>query len=69
MNTFTYTVTATPASTGGTKTKSQSLTGTTNVTFSLSGLSAYEATDAYRMNKIVVDFDDGEELVITRIYN
>lgn len=66
MNTFTYTVTAAPAGLAGTKTKSQSLTGTTNVTFSLSGLSAYDATAAYRMNKVVVDFDDGEELVITR---
>ena len=66
MNTFTYTVTATPTSTAGTKTKSQSLTGTTDVTFSLSGLSAYDASTAYRMNKVVVDFDDGEELVITR---
>jgi len=66
MNTFTYTVTATPGSTGETKTKSESLTGTTDVTFSLSGLSAYDATTDYRMNKVVVDFDDGEELVITR---
>ena len=66
MNTFTYTVTATPLPAAGTKTKSQSLTGTTNVTFSLSGLSAYDASTDYRMNKVVVDFDDGEELVITR---
>ena len=68
MNTFTYTVTATPAATAGTKTKSQSLTGTTDVTFSLAGLSAYDAhvSNSYRMNKVVVDFDDGEELVITR---
>ena len=66
MNTFTYTVTATPTATAGTKTKSQSLTGSTNVTFSLSGLSAYDASTDYRMNKVVVDFDDGEELVITR---
>jgi len=66
MNTFTYTVTATPIAAAGTKTKSQSLTGTTDVTFSLSGLSAYDANTDWRMNKIVVDFDDGEELVITR---
>jgi len=66
MNTFTYTVTAAPLAVGGTKTKSQSLTGSTNVTFSLSGLSAYDANASYRMNKVVVDFDDGEELVITR---
>ena len=66
MNTFTYTVTATPLPAAGTKTKSQSLTGTTDVTFSLSGLSAYDATAGKGMNKVVVDFDDGEELVITR---
>ena len=66
MNTFTYTVTATPFATAKTHTKSQSLTGTTDVTFSLSGLSAYDANTDYRMNKVVVDFDDGEELVITR---
>jgi hypothetical protein len=66
MNTFTYTVTATPNALGETKTKSQSLTGTTNVTFSLSGLSAYDAGAGTGMNKVVVDFDDGEELVITR---
>tara|TARA_R110002012_G_scaffold179504_2_gene345162 strand:+ start:92 stop:1180 length:1089 start_codon:yes stop_codon:yes gene_type:complete len=67
MNTFTYTVIATPAATGGTKTKSQSLTGSTNVTFSLSGLNTgYEAQANYRMNKVVVDFDDGKELVLTR---
>jgi len=67
MNTYTYTVTATPAATGGTKTKSQSLTGTTNVTFSLSGLNAgYEVNNNYKINKVVVDFDDGEELVVTR---
>jgi len=67
MNTFTYTVTATPAATGGTKTKSQSLTGSTNVTFSLSGLNAgYEVNNNYKMNKVVVDFDDGQELVLNR---
>jgi hypothetical protein len=68
MNTFTYTVTATPAALAGTKSKSQSLTGTTDVTFSLSGLSAYDAhvSGNYRMNKVVVDFDDDTELVITR---
>jgi hypothetical protein len=69
MNTYDYTVIATPASTGATKTKSQSLTGTTNVTFSLNGLSAYGhygASANYRMNKVVVDFDNGEELVLTR---
>jgi hypothetical protein len=67
MNTFTYTVTATPTATGGTKTKSQSLTGTTDVTFSLSGLNTgYEVNDNYKINKVVVDFDDGEELILTR---
>ena len=69
MNTFTYTVTATPTPTGSTKTKSQSLTGTTDVTFSLSGLNTgYEAAagGGKKLNKVVVDFDDGQELVLTR---
>jgi len=67
MNTFTYTLTATPAAEGGTKTKSQSLTGTTDVTFSLSGLNTlYEVNNDYKINKVVVDFDDGKELVLTR---
>ncbi len=67
MNTFTYTLTATPQAVGGTKTKSQSLTGTTDVTFSLSGLNAlYEVNNDYKINKVVVDFDDGKELVLTR---
>ena len=42
MNTTTYTVSATPSPFGGTKTKSQSITGTNNVTFDLGGLSAYD---------------------------
>jgi len=66
MNTYTYTVSAIPDETTRTHTKSQSLTGTTDVTFSLSGLSAFDADTDSRMNKVVVDFDDGEELVITR---
>jgi hypothetical protein len=68
MNTTTYTVLATPSPFGGTKTKSQSITGTNNVTFDLAGLSAYDgmAGGNYRVNKVVVDFDDGEELVINR---
>ena len=68
MNTTTYTVSATPSPFGGTKTKSQSITGTNNVTFDLGGLSAYDdmAGGNYRVNKVIVDFDDGEELVITR---
>ena len=68
MNTTTYTVLATPSPFGGTKTKSQSITGTNNVTFDLAGLSAYDsmAGGNYRVNKVIVDFDDGEELVITR---
>ena len=68
MNTTTYTVSATPSPFGGTKTKSQSITGTNNVTFDLAGLSAYDsmAGGNYRVNKVIVDFDDGEELVITR---
>jgi len=68
MNTTTYTVLATPGPFGGTKTKSQSITGTNNVTFDLAGLSAYDGMTGgnYRVNKVIVDFDDGEELVITR---
>lgn len=68
MNTFTYTVTATPSPYGGTKTKTQSITGTNNVTFALSGLSGYDAQAGgmHRINKVVVDFDDGDELVINR---
>ena len=68
MNTTTYTVSATPSPFGGTKTKSQSITGTNNVTFDLGGLSAYDSYVGgnYRVNKVVVDFDDGEELVINR---
>ncbi len=68
MNTTTYTVSATPSPFGGTKTKSQSITGTNNVTFDLGGLSAYDsmAGGNFRVNKVIVDFDDGEELVINR---
>ena len=66
MNTFTYTVTATPFAAAKTHSKSQSLTGTTDVTFSLAGLSGYDTDNNWRMNKVVVDFDDGEELVLTR---
>ncbi len=68
MNTTTYTVTATPGPFGGTKSKSQSITGTNDVTFSLAGLSGYDAAAGgnYRINKVVVDFDDGEELVFNR---
>jgi hypothetical protein len=60
MNTFIYTVSATPFATGKTHSKSQSLTGTTNVTFSLSGLNEhYESSASYKINKIVVDYDEG----------
>jgi len=66
MNTTTYTVTATPTPFGGTKSKTLSITGTNNVTFSLSGLSSYDANGFSSINKILVDFDDGEELIINR---
>jgi len=68
MNTTTYTVSATPSPFGGTKTKSHSITGTNDVTFALSGLSAYDAAagGSFRINKVLVDFDDGNELVINR---
>ena len=60
MNTFIYTVSATPFATGKTHSKSQSLTGTTNVTFALSGLNErYEASASYKINKIVIDYDEG----------
>lgn len=68
MNTTTYTVSATPSPFGGTKTKSKSITGTNDVTFDFEGLSGYDAAAGgnYRINKVIVDFDDGEELVINR---
>ena len=67
MNTFTYTVTATPAATGKTFNKTQSLTGSTDVTFSLAALSGYDVTTTQKMNKVIVDFDwEDEELVIVR---
>ena len=68
MNTTTYTVSATPSPFGGTKTKSQSITGTNDVTFDFGGLSSYDAAAGgnYRINKVLVDFDDGEELIINR---
>ena len=66
MNTTTYTVSATPSPFGGTRTKSQSITGTNNVTFALSGLSSYDANGFSSINKVIVDFDDGEELIINR---
>jgi len=67
MNTFTYTVTATPNPAGRTISKSTSLTGTTDVTFSLASLSAYDASTSQKINKVIVDFDDGtNELIINR---
>lgn len=66
MNTTTYTVSATPGAFGGTKTKSQSITGTNNVMFLLNGLSGYDVNGYSSLNKVIVDFDDGEELVINR---
>ena len=68
MNTTTYTVSATPSPFGGTKTKSNSITGTNDVTFDFGGLSSYDAAAGgnYRINKVIVDFDDGQELVVNR---
>ena len=69
MNTLTYAITATPNPFGGTKSKTVSITGTNNVTFSLSGLSAYDGRSVHqntRINKVIVDFDDGEELILNR---
>ena len=66
MQTYSYTLETTPQASGRTNiTKTVDLTGTTKVTFALSGLSAYDASIAdaaasknYRINKIIVDFDD-----------
>ena len=68
MNSFTYTVASNPLSLGRTISKSQSLTGTQKVTFALSGLQPYDADTQKRINKIIVDFDDGttDDLVINR---
>ena len=67
MNTLTYSITASPLATGRTISKSESLTGTTDVTFSFDNLSAYDAPPSVKkMTKVVVDFDDGEELVFNR---
>jgi len=68
MNTYTYTVSGEPQTTSSLSTFSASLTGTTNVTFSLSGLSAYDAHATRKINKIIVDFekDGSDELIIYR---
>ena len=66
MNTFTYTVTATPAATGKTFNKTQSLTGSTDVTFSLAALSGYDVTTTQKMNKVIVDFDWEDSLQTTK---
>ena len=68
MKTETYNISAIPFTNGRTITRSQSLTGTTRVKFTLDQLSAYDAhTSDKRINKIIVDFDeDGEELILNR---
>jgi|7_EtaG_2_1085326.scaffolds.fasta_scaffold00680_10 hypothetical protein len=76
MNTYTYTVSGgnqenfggSPLATASLSTFSASLTGTTNVTFSLSGLSSYDSHATRKINKIVVDFekDGSDELIINR---
>jgi len=77
MNTYAYTVTGgnssglthgTPTATSTLSTFSVSLTGTTSVTFSLSGLSAYDDHATRKLNKIIVDFekDGSNELIINR---
>ena len=65
MNNFSYTVEANPGA-PAIKTKTQNLTGTTNVTFWLGGLSAYDLATASRLNKVIVNFDDEKELVFDR---
>jgi|19_taG_2_1085344.scaffolds.fasta_scaffold00157_4 hypothetical protein len=65
MNTLTYTVSLSDgllqhnSGTGTTFYQTQALTGTTDVTFALSGLSAYDASTSQKINKIVVDYDEG----------
>jgi len=76
MNTYTYTVSGgnrhivggVPNNTASLSTFSAFLTGTTNVTFSLSGLSSYDATTTKKINKVIVDFkkDGSDELIINR---
>jgi len=76
MNTYTYTVSGgnqenfggAPMATASLSTFSASLTGTTNVTFSLSGLSSYDNHATRKINKIIVDFekDGSDELIINR---
>jgi len=76
MNTFTYTISGgnrhivggSPSTTSSLSTFSTTLTGTTNVTFSLSGLSSYDASTTKKINKVIVDFkkDGSEELIINR---
>ena len=77
MNTYTYQVTGgnssghthgTPTATSTLSTFSVSLTGTTSVTFSLTGLSSYDAHATRKINKIIVDFekDGSDELIINR---
>jgi len=69
MKTYTYTVSGVPITgTSSVSTFSTSLTGTTNVTFSLSGLSAYDASTTKKINKVIVDFkkDGSDELIINR---
>ena len=69
MNTFIYTVNASPQPAGRTIPKSQTLTGTTNVTFALSGLAVpYDDNAAYKINRVIIDFDEPgtQELIINR---
>jgi len=62
MNTYTYTVSGgnqenlggAPMATASLSTFSASLTGTTNVTFSLSGLSSYDNHATRKINKILL---------------
>ena len=70
MNTFTYNVIAatTPGSNGSEFSRSQGLTGVTNVTFDFSPLSSYDLTTDKKVNKIIVDLhEDGvEDITINR---
>jgi len=63
VNTYTYTVSGGPLASGRTISKSQSLTGSTDVTFTLTELSTYDAHATSKVNKIVVDFDDSTDVL------
>ncbi len=67
MKTLTYSITGAPGVNGQTYTKSASLTGSTEVTFTFDNLSGYDDTSTQKINKIIVDCDwEDEELIFVR---